>query len=122
MKTIEFIQEIERALRLDAQEAEQTLRVVLAALSDRLPHDEAHALASQLPGPLKPVVEHLGRASLAGEPFADRVATDLGIDRREATKRTRAVYALLERSISPGESWKMKQRLPDEVLEVIRAS
>jgi uncharacterized protein (DUF2267 family) len=120
METNEFIEAIERMLPLDAQEATQTLRVVLAALSDRLPDAEAHDLVARLPEPLQPIVEHLGRRSLAQKDFVDRIATDLGVDRREATRRTRAVYEVLVEAIPPDETGRMIRRLPPEVVQVIR--
>lgn len=106
----------------DSHRAYHALRVVLHALRDRLPVEQAAALAAQLPMLIrgfyyegwhphgKPVKERHKEAFLAPIEIAFR--NDLDAD---AEQVTRAVFALLARHVSPGEIGSLKNGLPTEI-------
>lgn len=97
MQFTDFIRSVgERAGIGDRFEAEKTSAVVLQALCDRLSGKEANDLLAQLPAMLKELVVVSPSAQpIPVEEFVARVADDLQVDREEARKRIRAVFATL---------------------------
>jgi len=123
MNARDFIHHVRDACGVDDSTAEHTMRSVLAALSDRLTSDEAHKLSAQLPEPLKSIV-HRQKSNrvqkMDREIFVSRICNDLGIDVPEAVKRIRAVYAVLESAVSPGETRHVMAQLPEGLREVMK--
>jgi uncharacterized protein (DUF2267 family) len=111
------------ACGLSAAEAERTVRVVLAALSDRITPDEARHLAAQLPEPWKRVVAKPRREvvqKMDREQLVGRVCRDLALPVPEGLRRCRAVYAGVEQQVSRGETRQVLLQLPPELREVFK--
>jgi uncharacterized protein (DUF2267 family) len=88
----------------DWAEAERTLRVVVQALSDRLPGGEADDLVAQLPEPLKSEITVTPRADpMNPQAFLERVGRDLGLEQEETRDRVRAVFSMLHDAVTEGE-------------------
>lgn len=107
---------------LEAADARETLRIVLAALSDRSTPAEAQDLAAQLAEPWCDVVwkaRRDGVQKMDREQFVARVARELDVDVAEAVLRIRAVVAALEDRVSPGEMRQVLQQLPRDLQEVV---
>ncbi len=123
MNARDFVHHVRDACGVDDATAERTTRSVLAALSDRLTPDEAHKLAAQLPEPLKGIVQRPKSQrvqKMDREIFVSRICNDLGIDVREAVKRIRGVYAILEAAVSAGETRHVMAQLPEGLREVMK--
>src|SRR5437016_4141065 len=99
--------EVAAACGQDEDSAHSTLRVVLAAISDRLTPDEAQDLSAQLPRPWKEVVTKprtAGVQKMDRAQFVGRIARDLGCDVPTAIRSARVVFRALERHVSLGET------------------
>ena len=111
----------------DTEEADRATRAVLVALTGILSSDEAHDMASQLPKEFKDVVyARLGEAGTAKPvnwgTFIGRVQSDLGLNREEAERVTRGVFAALRDAVSPGEIEDVLAELPLELQHTLRGS
>ena len=112
------------ALGQDAGAAGTTLRVVLAALSDRLTPEEATDLAAQLPQPWKDVVakpRRDGVQKMDRAQFVGRIARDLSCDLRTAIRSARAVFRALEHHVSRGEMRDVLAQLPQKLRAVLES-
>jgi uncharacterized protein (DUF2267 family) len=104
--------------------AKRGTATVLHALRDRLTPEEADQVAAQLPRELKEVWaegEKPGRRPLKldRETFYERVRQEAGLpSKREARWVTLAVFAALEKQLSPGEAGDVLAQLPKDLKEL----
>lgn len=109
---------------VDAATAKRATAAVFHALRDRLTQREADQVFAQLPWELQLVWvagEKEGRRPLRmnREQFYAKVKAAAGLEsRREARTATLAVFAALERQISPGEAEDVHAQLPRDLKEV----
>lgn len=126
LKTEAWIREINHEMRWsDSKKSYKALRVVLHALRDRLPADEAVQLGAQLPmlvrgfyydgwKPSRTPDKTLDFSSFLAkvdEAFRDEIDFD-------AERACRAVFLILERHVSPGESHDIGATLPAGLREL----
>jgi uncharacterized protein (DUF2267 family) len=123
MKYDEFLKAIEQETGIeDRQEAERTAVTVLQALCDRLTGEEANDLLSQLPEPLKHAVAvSPSPVKMTVSEFVERIARDLQITADEARDRARAVFAVIQRAVTPGEFHDVVVQLPSGYAELVFA-
>jgi uncharacterized protein (DUF2267 family) len=121
VKYADFIRKVgERADIRDHFEAEKTSAVVLQALCDRLSGKEAHDLLAQLPAMFKELVVVSASAQpIPGEEFVRRVADELQVEREEARKRIRAVFATLREAVTSGELRDVLEELDPEYANLL---
>jgi uncharacterized protein (DUF2267 family) len=107
MKYDEFIKHVQSVAQLDSkQEAERATQATLETIRERIVGDEAKDLAAQLPRELG---EYLyGREGENGqhfdmEEFIRRVSQKEGVDPIAAVMHVRAVFAVIQDAVSPGE-------------------
>jgi uncharacterized protein (DUF2267 family) len=117
----DFIRRVgERAGIADRFEAEKTSAVVLQALCDRLSGKEANDLLAQLPAMFKELVVVSPSAQpIPVDEFVRRVADDLEVDRDEARKRIRAVFATLREAVTRGELRDVFEELDPEYADLL---
>lgn len=120
MKYDEFLQAVEQRTGLERGEAEQTAKVVLQVLCDRLTGDEAFDLLAQLPAQLKKAVM-ITRAPMAmtRDEFVERVASKLAVSREEARARIRGVFRVIHDAISLGEFQDVLEQLDPEYADLL---
>ncbi len=107
----------------DMAEADRVTRSVLLALTDVVPRDEVHDMASQLPKEMKDLM--MGRLGQAGPvqkmgwgAFVGRVQSNLDLATPEAAERaTKGVFSALRDAVSPGEMEHVEAELPLELRE-----
>ena len=107
MKYDEFIKHVQSVAQLDSkEEAERATQATLETIRERIVGDEAKDLAAQLPRELG---EYLyGREGENGqhfdmEEFIRRVSQKEGVDPIAAVMHVRAVFAVIQDAVSPGE-------------------
>ncbi len=129
MKLQQFIDSVAVAAHLERGEANRTIGAVLRALRVRLTHAEAARLATWMPPPIDRYLDKSPRAAvkhLSREELVDGVRHELDVDVREALRRIRAVYVVLEHAVAgaaPDELDHLRGLMPQdwrEVLEVHR--
>lgn len=107
MKYDEFIKHVQSVAQLNSrEEAEQATRATLETIRERIVGDEAKDLASQLPQELGEFLR--GREGENGQTFSlqefiTRVSEKEGYDPVAATTHIRAVFAVLQNAVTPGE-------------------
>lgn len=122
MKRDEFLKQVQSEAQLDSRdEAERVTKATLEVLALRIVGDEAKDLASQLP---KEIGEYLrGREGQNGqyfslEEFYQRVADKQAIDPGFAAMQVRAVMAVLQQAVSPGEFADVRANFSDDYEEL----
>lgn len=124
--THRWLQELELAASLDSEaEAYSVLRVVLHALRDRLPVDEAVHLGAQLPMLIRgfyyegwkpsttPKKQRSVEAFLEGMQPLPRLKGEIS-----AEQALRSVFLMLDHRISEGEIADVRQAMPEEVRDL----
>lgn len=107
----------ERGTLESTDEATETTVVVLEALGERIPAENARAIASGLP---QPIGEHLTDSSGGESPpvsfddFVDRVRDGADVDAAEAVKRARVAVDALSETSDADELRAVEDQLPDE--------
>jgi uncharacterized protein (DUF2267 family) len=107
MKYDEFIKHVQSFAQLDSHEAaEQATRATLETVAERIVGDEASQLAAQLPSALGQYLR--GREGQNGGTFSlkefyERVSQREGVEPLTATLHVRAVFAVLNMAVTPGE-------------------
>jgi uncharacterized protein (DUF2267 family) len=121
VKYADFIRKVgERADIGDRFEAEKTSAVVLQTLCDRLSGKEANDLLAQLPTMFKElVVVSPSSQPIPCEEFVRRVADELQVEREEARKRIRAVFATLRQAVTWGELRDVLEELDPEYADLL---
>ena len=121
-----WLKEITEATGLDRRRAYHVLTAVLHALRDRLTVDEVAQLGAQLPILVRGLYYDRWHHP-AGKPdrlrhkeeFLATVAAELDdIGQIDPEDATRAVFAVLERHIAPGEIEDVKAMLPTHLREL----
>jgi uncharacterized protein (DUF2267 family) len=107
MKHDEFIKHVQSVAQLNSrEEAEKATRATLETLKERIVGNEASQLAAQLPQEL---AHHLrGREGENGQYFSlqefiRRVGEKEGVEPTDAAIHARAVFAVLQSAVTPGE-------------------
>lgn len=117
-----WLGEIEDELGPDQQHAYHTLRAVLHALRDLLPTNEAVHLGAQLPLLVRGIYYEGWRGP--GEPSHERKLDDFlarvndglqGSRPTNAQRAVRAVFGVIGRHVSEGETEKLKHVMPGEI-------
>jgi uncharacterized protein (DUF2267 family)/CBS domain-containing protein len=123
-----WLKELSRELGVDRQTAWRVLGVVLRALRDRLPVEEAAHFSAQLPLLIRGAFYEQYRPALQPEAtrwreeFILRVAEGLGdIAFLDPEAVIAAVLSVVERHISDGETAKVKHALPGDIRALWRA-
>lgn len=101
----------------DKDQADATVKIVLATLGQRLAGNEPQDLAAQLPAELKqPLLQHNGEAEVIDDvdDFLRRVADreGPGTTPEQAREHARAVFATLAGFVSSGEIDDLRAQLP----------
>ncbi|MBD2772658.1 DUF2267 domain-containing protein [Iningainema tapete] len=122
MKYDQFIKHVQSFAQLDSrEEAERATRATLEVIRDRIVGDEAKDLASQLP---KELGEYLhGREGENGQffslqEFVQRVSEKEGVEPTDAVIHIRAVFAVLQDAVSPGEFTDLQANFSDDYAEL----
>jgi uncharacterized protein (DUF2267 family) len=117
-----WLNEIAEQLGPDRQRAYHALRAVLHTLRDRLTVDEAAHLSAQLPMLVRGLFfegwhpAHKPEKMRTGEDFLARIQAELvGIQPINPEAAARAVFAVLDRHVTPGAGMHVKDMLPKEV-------
>lgn len=116
MKDDEFIGHVQERINDTRERAEEATRVTLEVLGQRLPARGAKNLSEQLPPSLADCLQRSAAQdeSFPVDDFFARVAEFSDTGREEATGRAKAVLAVLQDAISPGELVALFDQLPDE--------
>lgn len=107
MKYDEFIKHVQGAAQLESKQvAEQATRATLATIAERIVGNEASQLAAQLPSELAQYLR--GHEGEPGQPFSieefyQRVSQKAGVEPGTAAVHAKAVLAVLNQAVTPGE-------------------
>ncbi len=122
--TREWLQDLQEEMGLDdEQRAFMVLRAVLQTLRDRLTIEETAQFAAQLPMLLQGVYYHgwtpKGKPEKirSREEFLGRVAEGL-LRQHDPEEACRAVFAVVERRMTPGEIEDIKGILPEPIRDL----
>lgn len=122
MKRDEFLKHIQSVAQLSSrEEADRATRATLETLAERLVGDEAKDLASQLP---QEIGEYLhGREGQNGQAFSlqefyQRVSDKEDADPITAASHARAVFAVLNTAVTPGEFADVRANLSRDYQEL----
>lgn len=122
MKYAEFIKHVQTVAQLDSREAaEQATRATLETIAERIVGDEASQLAAQLPHELGPCLR--GHEGENGNPFTlqefyQRVSRKASLDPVAAAVQARAVFAVLNEAVTPGEFADVKANFSEDYSEL----
>ena len=122
MKYDELIKHIQTVAQLNSrEEAERAARATLETIRERIVGDEAKDLASQFP---KELAEYLhGREGQNGdffklEEFIRRVSEKEGVEPTTAAAHARAVFAVLQSAVTPGEFADVRANFSEDYAEL----
>lgn len=107
MKYDEFVKHVQSFAQMDSrEEAERATRATLEVLKERIVGDEASQLAAQLPEDIGQFLR--GREGQNGQPFSlkefiRQVSEKAGVDPIATATHVRAVFAVLQQAVTPGE-------------------
>lgn len=121
----QMVGQVQARGRLPSREAAVTaLRAVLTTLAERIRHEEAHHVASQLPREIGIFLEQVdgGVERFGVREMIERVARLEGTDPPVATHHARVVMEVLRESISAGAMAKLKNALPEEYRPLLDGS
>ena len=122
MKYDEFIKHVQSIAHLDSrEEAELATSATLEIIKERIVGNEAKDLAAQLPLKLGGYLR--GREGENGqhfdlEEFIRRVSEKEGVEPTAAALHVRAVFAVLQSAVSPGEFADLQVNLSDDYAEL----
>lgn len=116
-----FIEEVQQRARLDSREAAgEAADAVLETLAERLPADEAAAVASELPEGLGGHFEDAGEAEEFGvDEFFQRVNGREGVEDPAAKLHAQVVTNVLAAAVSEGELDAVFEDLPPEYRDLL---
>jgi uncharacterized protein (DUF2267 family) len=118
VKYDEFIKHVQSFAQLDSrEEAERATRATLEVLREPLVGDEASQLAAQLPKELGHYLR--GREGQNGqhfplEDFIRQVSDQEGVEPTAAAMHVRAVFAVLQQAVTPGEYADVQANFSDD--------
>lgn len=118
MKYDEFIKHVQSFAQLNSrEEAERATRATLEILKERIVGDEASQLAAQLPKELGQYLR--GREGQNGqhfplEDFIRLVSEKEGVQPTTAAMHVRAVFAVLQQAVTPGEFADVRANFTDD--------
>lgn len=122
MKYDEFIKHVQTVAQLNSrEEAERATKATLETIKERIVGNEGKDLASQLP---KEIGQYLrGREGEDGqhfpmEEFILRVSQKEGVEPSTAIIHARAVFAVLQDAVSPGEFADVRANFSDDYAEL----
>lgn len=122
MKYDEFARHVQTMAQAESRaEAERAIRATLETLAERIVGNEAIQLAAQLPEPISQYLQ--GREGQNGDyfplqEFYQRVSEKAGVEPTKAALQTRAVFAVLNSAITPGEFADVRANLSDDYEEL----
>ena len=122
MKYDEFIKHVQTVAQLNSrEEAERATKATLETIKERIVGNEGKDLASQLP---KEIGQYLrGREGEDGqhfplEEFIKRVSEKEGVEPSTAVIHARAVFAVLQDAVTPGEFADVRANFSDDYAEL----
>jgi uncharacterized protein (DUF2267 family) len=122
VKYDEFIKHVQTVAQLNSrEEAERATRATLETIKERIVGDEGKDLASQLPKELAECLH--GREGEDGqhfpvEEFYQRVSEKEGVEPTTAAVHARAVFAVLQDAVTPGEFADVRANFSDDYAEL----
>jgi uncharacterized protein (DUF2267 family) len=122
VKYDEFIKHVQTVAQLNSrEEAERATRATLEAIKERIVGNEAKDLAAQLPPELGNCLR--GREGEDGqhfslEEFIGRVSEKEGVEPTTATLHARAVFAVLQSAVTPGEFADVRANFSEDYSEL----
>lgn len=126
MKYDEFIKQVQSVAQLNSrEEAERATQATLEAIKERIVGNEAKDLAAQLPKELGQYLR--GREGEDGQhfpidEFIARVSEKEGVDPATAAKHAKAVFAVLQDAVTPGEFADVRANFTEEYAEIVGAA
>lgn len=125
MKYDQFIKHVQEEAQLNSREdAERATRATLETIKERIVGNEASQLAAQLPKELGQYLH--GREGEDGryfkiDEFCQRVSEKEGVEPSIATNHAKAVFAVLEQAVSPGEFADVRSNFSEDYEELFAA-
>lgn len=122
MKYDEFIKHVQSFAQLGSrEEAERATRATLEIMKERIVGDEASQLAAQLPGEIGQYLR--GKEGQNGqyfslEEFIRQVSEKEGVEPTAAAIHVRAVFAVLQQAVTPGEFADVRANFSDDYQEL----
>ena len=119
MQYHELIERVEADAGLSREEAFRVTDAVAAVLAQRLSHEEARDVASQMPREVRDVMRPALRGDaptdvpMDRDEFLEHVAHRADIPLDVAEPRVRAVFSVLREALTDGEWADVTERLPD---------
>lgn len=118
MQFEQFVGEVQQKARLGSEgEAMRAISAVLETLGERLHGQEAENLGAQLPSSLAAYLRIArSKEDFDLDEFFSRVTEreGSGVDEPDAAHHARAVMAVLQNAVSPGEMADARAQLPDQ--------
>lgn len=122
MKYDEFIKHVQTVAQLNSrEEAERATKATLETIKERIVGNEGKDLASQLP---KEIGQYLrGREGEDGQhfplsEFIKRLSEKEGVEPTTAVIHARAVFAVLQDAVTPGEFADVRANFSDDYAEL----
>lgn len=125
MKYDQFIKHVQTTAQLNSHdEAERATRATLETIKERIVGNEAAQLAAQLPKELEQYLQ--GREGQDGQyfkiqEFYQRVSEKEGVDTTVAAAHAKAVFAVLQQAVTPGEFADVRVNFSDDYDELFTA-
>jgi len=125
VKYDQFIKHVQEFAQLNSREdAERATRATLETIKERIVGNEASQLAAQLPKELGEVLR--GREGEDGQyfridEFYQRVSEKEGVEPTVAANHAKAVFAVLQQAVTPGEFADVRANFSDDYEELFAA-
>jgi uncharacterized protein (DUF2267 family) len=122
----EVVKDVQSVAQLDSREAaENAIRATFQTLKERILGNEASELADQLPEEIGQYLR--GSEGSNGdhfklEEFYRRVAEKGNIEQTQAPQQAKAVFAAVNKTVTPGEFDDVRSNLSDDYDELFAAS
>lgn len=122
MKYDEFIKHVQTVAQMDSREdAQRVTQATLETIRERIVGNEAKDLASQLPQQLGEYLR--GREGEDGQPFSmeefvQRVSAKEQVEPTDAANHARAVFAVLQNAVTPGEFTDFKANFSEDYIDL----
>jgi len=125
VKYDQFIKHVQEEAQLNSREdAERATRATLETIKERIVGNEASQLAAQLP---KELAQYLhGREGEDGQyfkidEFCQRVSAKEGVEQIVAVAHAKAVFAVLQQAVTPGEFADVRSNFSEDYEELFAA-